>query len=196
MGYVTATQPGQIIFLNGTSSSGKTSIAEDLLRVLDRPYFHLAVDAINSMRAKEKTGELPPDELAAALTRTRAGFHRAAAGMAEAGNDIIVDYVLSEPWRLLDCLTVFAGFDVVFVGVHCPLGELQRREQMRGDREPGQAASQVIAVHEHGIYDLECDTGSATPLQCALQIKDYLGRRTKPTAFDQLRSTLIETECR
>jgi chloramphenicol 3-O-phosphotransferase len=49
---------GQIIFLNGTSSSGKSSIAEQLLLVLDRPYFHMSVDAVNAMRAKDRTLEL------------------------------------------------------------------------------------------------------------------------------------------
>jgi chloramphenicol 3-O phosphotransferase len=68
------TAPGQIIFLNGTSSSGKTSIAQELLRVLDRPYFHMAVDAFGSMRAKERTAGLSPDELAAVLYRTRPVF--------------------------------------------------------------------------------------------------------------------------
>ncbi|WP_425303565.1 phosphotransferase-like protein [Nocardia wallacei] len=30
--------------------------------------------------------------------------HRAVAAMASAGNDIVMDHVLSEPWRLRDCL--------------------------------------------------------------------------------------------
>jgi chloramphenicol 3-O phosphotransferase len=107
-GVVTGTggPTGQIIFLNGTSSSGKSSIAEQLLLVLDRPYFHMSVDAINSMRARERTLELGPAELGAVLARTRAGFHRAVAGMAQAGNDIVAGHVLSEQWRLLDCLAV------------------------------------------------------------------------------------------
>ena len=37
---------GQIIFLNGTSSSGKSSIAGQLLLMLDPPHFHMSVDAI------------------------------------------------------------------------------------------------------------------------------------------------------
>jgi chloramphenicol 3-O phosphotransferase len=98
-----ALRTGQVIFLNGTSSSGKSSVAEQLLLVLDRPFFHMSVDAINSMRSRKRTLELGPDELANVLARTRAGFHRAVAGMAEAGNDLVVDYVLSERWRLLDC---------------------------------------------------------------------------------------------
>jgi chloramphenicol 3-O phosphotransferase len=119
---------GRVILLNGTSSSGKTSIAEELLLILDPPHFHMSVDAINGMRAKAKTRALAPAELPEVLRRTRAGFHRAVAGMARAGNDVIADYLFSEPWRLRDCLTVFAGLDVVFVGVRCDPDELERRE--------------------------------------------------------------------
>jgi chloramphenicol 3-O phosphotransferase len=187
-----AASPGQIIFLNGVSSSGKSSIAESLLRVLDRPYFHMAVDTFGRMRAKERTAQLSPAELDLTLARTRAGFHRAVAGMAQAGNDIVVDHVLSEQWRLLDCLTVLAGMDVVFVAVHCSVEELSRREAARGDRVPGQAAAQLAQVHAHGSYDVECDTTSASPDECALQIRKFLERRpTGPTAFDRLRATLL-----
>jgi chloramphenicol 3-O phosphotransferase len=178
---------GQIIFLNGTSSSGKSTVARNLLEILDTPYFHLSVDAINSMRARQRTRELSSAELDVVLARTRAGFHRAVAGMAQAGNNVVADYVLSEPWRLLDCLAVMAGCDVVFVGVRCSAAELARREQARGDREPGQAAAQLQQVHAHGIYDLECDTSVLGPADCAALIKDFLPRRTAPSAFERLR---------
>jgi chloramphenicol 3-O phosphotransferase len=187
---------GQIIFLNGTSSSGKSSIAGQLLLMLDPPHFHLSVDAINSMRAKQKTRELGDAELAAVLTRTRAGFHRAVAGMAEAGNDVIADHVLSEPWRLLDCLQVMAGYRVVFVGVRCSPAELERREQERGDRTPGAALAQQAQVHAHGLYDVECDTTTASPYDCAVRITDFLGSGQAPTAFARLRSLLLDRTIR
>jgi chloramphenicol 3-O phosphotransferase len=109
--------------------------------MLDPPHFHMSVDAINSMRVKQKTRELDDAALAAVLTRTRAGFHRAVAGLAEAGNDVVMDHVLSEPWRLLDCLAVMAGYRVVFVGVRCAPAEIERRERERGDRMPGMAVA-------------------------------------------------------
>lgn len=177
--------PGRIIFLNGTSSSGKSSIAQELLDILDDGvFFHLAVDAFNAMRSKRELGAA---ELDAALQRTRMGFHRSIAAMAEAGNDIVVDHVLSEPWRLLDCLTVLRPEDVLFIGVHCPLDELTRRESARGDRPPGLAAHQYDLVHSHGDYDLECDTSTASPRECAQQIKQFLPHRPSPTAFTRLR---------
>lgn len=78
------------MILNGASSSGKTSIAEALLELLDPPHFHLAVDAFNGMRSKSKTLTLPDAAVPEVLRRTRAGFHRAVAGMAAAGNDVVM----------------------------------------------------------------------------------------------------------
>ncbi|MGW6444658.1 chloramphenicol phosphotransferase CPT family protein [Lentzea sp. NPDC055074] len=176
-----------IIFLNGTSSSGKSSIAAELLRELDTPYFHLSVDAFGAMRAVERTLGLDGPAQQELLRRTRAGFHRAVAGMARAGNDVVVDHVLSEPWRLQDCLTVLDGLDVVFVGVHCPPDELERRERARGDRTPGAAAAQLLSVHRHGLYDFEVDTGSSSPRECARAIKEFVGRAPAQRAFDVLR---------
>lgn len=100
----------------------------------------------------------------------------------------------SEPWRLLDCLTLLRPEDVLFVGVHCPLDELARRELARGDRPPGLAAHQYDLVHGHGDYDLECDTSAASPRECAQRIKEFLPHRPSPTAFARLRRRHLTTE--
>ncbi|MGW1954584.1 chloramphenicol phosphotransferase CPT family protein [Streptomyces sp. NPDC001920] len=178
---------GLVIFLNGTSSSGKSSIAGELLRTLDEPCFHMPVDAFHAMRS---SSPVPPDQLASVLHRTWQGYHRAVAGMAAAGNNVVVDHVLSAEWRLRDCLSLLVPQDVVLVKVHCARKELERRERMRGDRPPGLAVSQLEQVHAHGVYDLECDTGDTTPRECARRIKDFLSARTRPTAFERLRNAM------
>ncbi|MFJ1886190.1 chloramphenicol phosphotransferase CPT family protein [Streptomyces sp. NPDC088137] len=178
---------GLIIFLNGTSSSGKSSIARELVAVLGEPCFHMPVDAFHAMRS---TPEMPPDQLNITLKRTWMGFHRAVAGMAAAGNTVVVDHVLSEPWRLQDCLALFPPQNVVLVAVRCPLPEPERREQARGDRPAGLAAGQFDQVHSHGVHDNECDTSSASPAECARDIKEFLRRRTTPTAFERMRPTM------
>jgi chloramphenicol 3-O phosphotransferase len=180
-------QGGRIIFLNGTSSSGKSSIARELLEVLDEPYFHLPVDAFHAMRSRRTVAQ---DELRRVLRRTWMGFHRAVAGMAAGGNNVVVDHIFSERWRLPDCLGLFVPEDVVLVGVHCSLQELERRERERGDRPPGQAARQFDHVHAHGLYDIECDTTTSSAVECAQQIRDFLPRQPAPTAFEQLRAEL------
>jgi chloramphenicol 3-O phosphotransferase len=174
---------GRIIFLNGTSSSGKSSIARELLRILDGSFFHMAVDAFHAMRSDR---DIPDEDLQAEIDRTARGFHRAVAGMAAAGNHVVVDHVLSQRWRLLDVLDLFPAEDVVLVKVHCPLPELERRERARGDRTPGLAARQFDQVHAHGVYDVECDTSTSTPEESARQIKNALVRRPIPTAFTRL----------
>lgn len=181
--------PGRIIFLNGTSSSGKSAIAAELLDLMDRPWFHLAVDLFGAMRSVSRTAALDSDAVTEVLRRTRAGFHRAVAGMAAAGNDVVMDHVLSEPWRLADCLQLFAPYDVIFVGVHCDADELTRREQARGDRVPGQAVAQLDLVHVHGRYDLEVDTTRHTTRECAEQIRDFAATH-HGTAFAQLRERI------
>lgn len=177
---------GKIIFLNGVSSSGKSSIAERLLVALPDVFFHMGVDAFGAMRSVERTHELAQDALKDTLRRTRAGFHRAVAGMASAGNNVVVDYVLSEPWRLRDCLEVLEPFDVYFVGVYCSPEELVRREVERGDRPEGLAIAQVETVHAHGMYDLEVDTAAASTEECAAIIVREYAKQQKGRAFEKL----------
>ncbi|WP_405777586.1 chloramphenicol phosphotransferase CPT family protein [Streptomyces sp. NBC_00859] len=179
---------GTVIFLNGTSSSGKSSIATELLRILDDRYFHFPVDAFHAMRSKR---EILPHQFQDVLDSTCRGFHRAAAGMAAGGNNIVVDHVFSQSWRVADCVSVFVPENVLLVGVRCPLPELERREGERGDRPSGLAAKQFARVHAHGIHDIECDTSVLSPLECAERIRDFLPGRPRPTAFQQLRERLL-----
>jgi chloramphenicol 3-O phosphotransferase len=89
---------------------------------------------------------------------------------------VIVDYVMGERWRLADCVTTFAEFDVVLVGLHCPVEELERRERERGNRTIGRAAFQLPIVHEGMRYDVEVDTATLDPQACAAEIKAFLDR--------------------
>ena len=187
---MTASPPGQVVLLNGASSSGKTTLSRQLLADFDTPWFHMGVDMFGAMRAEQRTRELDPADLRDVLHRTRAGFHRAVAGMAHAGNDIVMDHVLSEPWRLADLLTVMVGIDVVFVGVHCSIPTLVERETLRRTRAVSTAADQATKVHFHGLYDIEVDTAADTSEACSAQIRHYLQRnRAAPgrRAFDRLR---------
>ncbi|WP_078849611.1 chloramphenicol phosphotransferase CPT family protein [Streptomyces sp. NRRL F-5126] len=180
--------PGTVILLNGTSSSGKSSIAKALLPLLAETYFHMPVDAFHAMRVDRGIAD---EDLQAEIDRTSKGFHRAVAGMAAAGNNLVVDYPLSRRWRLLDCLDLLDSRRVMLVKVYCPRAELVRRETERGDRTPGLAAAQYPVVHAHGVHDITVDTGRESPRQCAERIARRLsGGLPRPTAFERLAAAL------
>lgn len=86
-----------MILLNGVSSSGKSTVGRALQRALADPWFLFPVDALCAMRSTEQSAALNDSEIEAMLRRTRMGYHRAVAGVASVGNDVIMDYPLSEP---------------------------------------------------------------------------------------------------
>lgn len=178
---------GTIIFLNGTTSAGKTSIARELLQILDAPYLHLPLDTFVAMRTPRDLGKV---EGARVFAQIVSGFHHTLAALAGVGNNLIVDHVLVEQAWLAECVHLLTPFDVLFVGVHCPLAELVRREHARGDRIHGQAAFHFDRVHAHRLYDVECDTSTASVRQCAVQIKEVAEAPPRPRAFAQLRHLL------
>jgi chloramphenicol 3-O phosphotransferase len=176
---------GRVILLNGPSSSGKSSIGRHLLPLLEEPWFHVPIDAVSGMRSTEHRRELDDAGIAAMLRRTRRGYHRVVAALAATGNDVVMDYPLSEEWRLHDLLDVLDGYDVTLVDIHCSPAELTRRERARGDRPAGLAASQ--RVYEHGDRDLTVDTTATSPEDCAAAIVRGLDGLPREKAFDRLR---------
>lgn len=175
---------GTVIFLNGTTSSGKSTLAMELMRLLDEPYHLMAIDDFHRRRSRKDWTE---QDFAVIFQQTVLGFHRAIAGLASVGNNVVVDHILGERWRLLDCLEVLADFDVVFVGIRCGLDELVRREAQRGDRQIGRAAFQYPLVHAHGRYDLEVDTERYDAATCAAEIKAFVDSGRPGAAFATLR---------
>lgn len=184
-----------VIFLNGVSSAGKSSIARALQASLDQPYLHVAIDSFEDM-LPDRYAEDGEFAWPVIFPRMLAGMHRSFAALAEAGNNLIVDHVMvhRDGWAssLADCLTLLAPYRVYFVGVRCPLDELLRREQERGDRFVGTAARQFPLVHLHGLYDLEVDTSQASATACAEQIRAFMAQH-QPTTFAALRERPIES---
>ncbi len=180
---------GRILLLNGTSSSGKSSIAKALQQILTAPCFHLCIDDYLGAFQKDLWGnkEIVQREWANNIT----GFHAAAAGIARAGNMVILDDVLEEepPW-VESFLKLFDGIEVIFIGIHCPLQELERREKKRGAHKAGRARLQFDQVHARATYDIELDSSVNSPEQCAAVIVDYVNSGCRPTAFEQLSERL------
>ena len=177
---------GCILLLNGTSSSGKTSLAKAVQVALPRQYLHVQLNAFRDMepvgyfsRTQAESGPLR----VAALCRA---MHATVAEFAGHGQNVIFDHVLSdEAWHYL--FEDFREQTLYLVGVHCAVEELVRRERARGDREHGLAESQVGQIHENREYDFSVDTSHSNPTECAHALVHWLLQAPAPSAFKRMR---------
>ena len=177
---------GKIIILNGASSSGKSTLARSLQSALALPFWHVSIDHLMAARvlpqARIDSDEFPWHSLRPSFFE---GFHRSVPALADAGNNLIVEHIIeTEAWmqRLVHLLR---NFDVFFVGLHCPLQELERRERARGDRRIGEARSDFPVAHAFGSYDLAIDSTRAVEANVRTVIDAWVNRR-RPSAFETM----------
>lgn len=162
---------GKVIFLNGVSSSGKSSLSKALVNKL-QDHFHYSIDdfdlVIERMEDRENQRLIP--------VSTEYYFHRTIRMFSDSGINLVVDQILHNDETLQDCLTALKGYPVFFVGVHCVQDELKRREKERGDRTLGLSKVQLKYVHQQNEpYDMEVNTSMDSLETCADQIvKKYL----------------------
>ncbi|MEJ7832828.1 MAG: AAA family ATPase [Nocardioides sp.] len=180
--------PGRIVVLNGPSSAGKTMLCAELVELLDTPWHVVPVDLVHAVRSRPDLRGVTGIDWDAVFRASRAGYHRAVAGLASGGCDVVADHVLDEAWRLSDLLDVTAGLDVLLVHVTCAPEVLRAREEARGDRVPGVAVDQLARVFAHGDCDLLVDTSTLSALECARRVADLVAVPPGSRAFDRLRS--------
>ena len=175
-----------IIFVHGASSSGKSTIARGLQAQLPLPFWHISIDHLRDAgvlpTARFKSGEF---DWKAARAPFFDGFHRSLAAYAGAGNNLVLEHILDTEGWLDQLVDLFAPFDVFFVGVHCPLDELVRREAMRGDRPAGSAAKDFHTIHKGLEYDFEVHSDRDATDNVARIIAAWEAR-TAPSVFGRM----------
>lgn len=180
---------GAIILLNGASSSGKSTLAQALQRRLPLPFWHWSIDHLRAARvlpqARIDSGEFPWSAQREAFFE---GFHRSIPALASAGNHLVVEHIVETRAWMDRLLRLLDGHDVFFVGVHCPLPELERRERERGDRRIGDARADFEVTHTFGRYDVECESTVGVDAMAAKVLAAWAGRRA-PSAFEVMRQT-------
>jgi len=181
-------QPGKIILLNGASSAGKSSLARALQAQLEEPFWHYSIDHLLA------AGILPRERIASGEFAWAAlrpaffdGFHRSIPALAAAGNNLIVEHIIETSQWMCCLVELLAPFDVFFVGVRCPLHELERRERERGDRRMGSAREDDATTHAFGEYDHEVDTQA--PIEDLVPgLLRAWRERCSPGAFGRIRA--------
>ena len=175
--------------LNGTSSAGKTTLAQLVqARLAD------AGECWVILGLDDFLGKLPPAwvryrshvgahaeegiafELVDGVVERRLGpvgaqllaaYRGAVGAAARAGLDVLVDEVLlsEEDWAAWQA--ELAGLDVRWIRVDADVEVVEQRERARGDRMVGLARAQHAVVHRHPDYAARVDTGAVEPDEAA-----------------------------
>lgn len=172
-----------ILFLNGTSSAGKTSIANALQATLDEPYLYFSADIRKTLLPPFREGlGWNVEEI---LTKLRTGYYGCLAAFLQSGNYVITDQAIERSEWMIQCAEMLASTRTFLIGVRCPQEVAEERERERGDRMLGLVKEQFQVVHQVGIYDLEVDSSLLTPEACAEKIKTYVATH-EPSALRQI----------
>lgn len=179
-------QAGKIILINGPSSSGKTTLALAAQKQFDIPFLRFSFDLFldNQVLPMEqiRNGSFAWDEMRPSVFK---GIHRCLPALASAGNNLIFDHIIESKSWLEDLLQCVSNLDVFFVGLHCSLPELERREAERGNRRSGEARTDFETVHSITSYDLKLNSENPLEDNVRLLIEGWKNRK-HPSALDNM----------
>lgn len=202
---------GSIIVINGASCAGKTTLARAIQDLAIEPYIILSLDQFRDSLPSRYRGLNSPQGSSGAeglnivpithdgrvLTDIQfgpygqsvlRGMRRTIATLADEGLNVIVDDVILSSSFRDDYLQALRGLSVVFVGVHCNIEEMNRRERMREGRFPGTAESTLAKVHLHMLYDVEVDATHKPPTELAQEVLKCTSKPASPNALERMLS--------
>ena len=178
--------PGKIIIINGPSSSGKTTLALAAQKQFDIPFLRFSFDLFLDNKVlpldQMRNGTFSWDLMRPSVFK---GIHQCLPALATAGNNIIFDHIIETKGFLQELIQLISDLDVFFVGLHCSLSELERREMQRGNRNIGEARTDLETVHQITSYDLELNSENAVGDNAKLLIEAWQKRR-RPSALDRM----------
>jgi len=180
-----------VIFLNGASGSGKSSIARQLQELSHQPYLHIGIDSIIGMmpsKLNNLTGESANSGFywrEVALNGGQRGFkiqkgeyaqqlntayRKMLQSLLQSGIRLIIDEVIDGDSEMQVWRRLLQPFNCYYVAIDCNLAQLQRREIARGNRKLGSSSEQFYRVHQGVDYDLRIDTHANSSSECAALI--------------------------
>ena len=160
-------EKGRIIFLNGVTSSGKTSIVEALQDRDDVFFYVVANDLFQEMVGEKYLRENYWKYLSEVIIM----MYHTAKLYSDMGKHVLIDGILVEReeirphYRQLREILKDNPLDIV--EVYCPLEICRQRNIARGDRFETQSEEQHLLMAEGISYSTRVDTSQHTPEQCA-----------------------------
>lgn len=162
---------GRIIFLNGVTSTGKTSIVNEIFTREGELYYALSYDLF------EETIPVWAVDEGTHYSEAIIAMYYAACGFSSQGRDVLIDGLimnlpgLEEHYKKLK--QIFEGYPLEIVEVYCPLEICRKRNIERGDRAENKSEIQMEVMEKNIPYNYTIDTSRHSVIECADLILKY-----------------------
>ncbi len=160
-------EKGRIIYLNGVTSSGKTSIVEALQARRDVFFYVVANDLFQEMIGEDYLKENYWKYLGEVIIL----MYHTAKLFSDMGKNVIIDSILVEREGVAPHYArmreILRDNPMDIVEVYCPLEICRQRNIDRGDRYETQSEEQAGLMAENIEYSLRVDTSKLSPEECA-----------------------------
>ena len=158
---------GRIIFLNGVTSSGKTSIVEALQERDDVFFYVVANDLFQEMVGEKFLQENYWKYLSEVIIM----MYHTAKLYSDMGKNVLIDGILVEREEITphyqQLLEILKDNPLDVVEVYCPLDICRKRNIIRGDRYESQSEEQYELMAQNIKYSMRVDTSLYSSTECA-----------------------------
>lgn len=171
-------EKGRIIFLNGVTSSGKTSIVEALQERDDVFFYVVANDLFQEMVGDKYLRENYWNYLSEVIIM----MYHTARLYSDMGKNVLIDGILVEREEIRphyqQLIEILKNNPLDLVEVYCPLDICRERNIIRGDRSENQSDEQHELMADNIEYRLRVDTSLHSAAECAeIIVKELFDER-------------------
>ncbi len=165
-------QKGKVIYLNGVTSTGKTSITEAIQELADENFYRLSHDIFQNLISPKYLQKDYWLYLSEAITLE----YKTAKLLSDSGINVIIDGMVLNNEEFIThqnkshyeiIKEIFNCESFFMIEVFCPLDECKKRNIARGDRYENQSEEQHSIMTSNIVYNLKVETHKNTANECA-----------------------------
>lgn len=162
----------KIIFVNGPSSAGKSTLSREIQRTMPEPFYYMAID-------QYQLGVAPPEDLFPGINfhnQCMQMFYEAVKIHIRDGINLIIDDVIDSDWYYLYVIEALKDAEVFWIRLDCSLETLLLRESNRNDRKKDfdNVTMQFHQLKPTSGYNLILDSEHCDAVSnCAIVRKEY-----------------------
>ena len=167
---------GKIVFLNGVSSTGKTTISREIQGVSSDFYYVLSNDHFRGLVGEKHLIHNYWKHYSKVIMM----MYYTARMLSSKGNNVIIDGMLEERPGLTphynNLIEILKGYPLYIIELVCPLDECKKRNIKRGDRGLEQSEEQHKVMAKGISYFYAVDTSKNRSRECAMKIINELSK--------------------